>query len=125
MSYDRFRDRFAEAMDQRLYGIEYLDALVGSMRAQIWFGQDAAIVTEIREYPTGARVIHGVVAAGAPGSGPGQALDEITDTLIPKAEAWGRSIGCVLAIIESRPGWARRLRSQGYEPHQVAVRKAL
>ena len=35
------------------------------------------------------------------------------------------SIGCVFAIIESRPGWARALKQQGYEPYQVAVRKAL
>ena len=115
--YHRFRHRFAEAMDQRLYDLPYLDRLLFSGRAHIWFGEEAAIVTEIREYPTGARVIHGVVAAGD--------LGEITNALIPKAEEWGRSIGCVLAIVESREGWSRALRRRGYETHQVAVRKAL
>lgn len=115
--YLRFRPLFAEAMDQRLYTIDHLDELVLSMRAQVWFGDDAAIVTEIRTYPTGACVIHGVVAAGS--------LSEIVNVLIPKAEEWGRSIGCVLAIIESRPGWAKALKQYGYEPHQTAVRKEL
>jgi hypothetical protein len=115
--YHRFRDRFAEAMDPRLHDLLYLDRLLFSGKAQIWFDEDAAIITEVREYPTGARVIHGVVAAGG--------LEEITDALIPKAEEWARSIGCVLAIVESREGWSRALRRQGYETHQVAVRKAL
>ena len=115
--YGRFRPLFAEAMDRRLHDLPYLDRLLFSGKAQIWFGEEAAIVTEIRDYPTGARVIHGVVAAGG--------LEEITKVLIPKAEEWARSVGCVLAIVESRPGWARRLERQGYETHQVAVRKAL
>ena len=115
--YKRFRPLLAEALDLRLYTIEHLDALIFSGRAQIWFGEASAIVTEVRTYPTGARVIHGLVAAGD--------LEQIVEALIPKAEAWGRSIGCVLAIIESRPGWARALRARGYAPHQVAVRKTL
>jgi hypothetical protein len=113
----RWRAEFEKALDPRLYTIEFLDALVGSGRAQVWFGDDAGMVTEIRTYPTGARVIHGLLAAGH--------LDEITDILIPRAEAWARSLGCVLAIIESRSGWARQLRKRGYEPHQLAVRKEL
>ena len=55
--YPRFRPLFAEALDRRLYTIEHLDRLVFSGRAQIWFGDAAAIVTEVRTYPTGARVI--------------------------------------------------------------------
>ena len=116
-AYAAWRERFAQALDPRLYTIEHLDALLLSARAQIWFGADAAIVTEIREYPTGARVIHGLVAAGE--------LDEIVDALIPRAEAWASSIGCVLAVIESRPGWARALKAKGYAPHQLALRKPL
>ena len=122
--YARFRPLFAEALDTRLYTIEHLDDLLYSGRAQIWFGEAAAIVTEVRTYPTGTTVIHGLVAATTPASA-GAGLAEIVETLIPKAEAWGRSIGCVLAIIESRPGWARALRARGYAPHQAAVRKAL
>jgi hypothetical protein len=102
-------------MDERLFNLAYLDDLVLSFRAQAWYGDNAAMVTEIRTYPTGAMVIHGLVAAGS--------LEEIRDVLIPRAEAWARSIGCIMAIIESRPGWARALKD--YEPHQLAVRKEL
>src|SRR5688572_15985703 len=115
--YARMRPLFERALDPRLYTIEHLDGLLFSGRAQAWFGEAAAIVTEVRTYPTGVRVIHGLVAAGD--------LEQIVEVLIPKAEAWARSIGCVLAIIESRPGWARALRARGYAPHQVAVRKTL
>jgi hypothetical protein len=116
-NYERWRPRFAEAIDRRLYTIGHLDALIRSGRAQAWFGEEAAIVTELRRYPTGAAVIHGLVAAGD--------LGEIAGTLIPRAEAWGRAIGCVMAIVESRPGWARALKRHGYAPHQLAVRKEL
>ena len=115
--YRRFRALFAEALDSRLHSIEHLDALLFSGRAQIWCGEAAAVVTEVRTYPTGAMALHGLVAAGE--------LDEIVGVLIPKAEAWARSIGCAMVIIESRPGWARALKKSGYAPHQLAVRKAL
>lgn len=115
--YFRFRDQFAEAMDGRLYTIDYLDDLVFSGRAQVWFGDDSAMVTEIRTYPTGARVIHGLVAAGS--------LSEIVKDLIPRAEGWGRMIGCIGAIIESREGWGRVLRKDGWEPFQQSLWKEL
>ena len=116
-AYARFRPLFAEALDPRLYTIDYLDRLLASGRAQLWAGDGAAIVTEVRDYPAGGRVLHGLVAAGA--------LEEIVETLVPRAEAWGRAVGCVLAIVESRPGWARTLKAHGYAPHQVALRKEL
>lgn len=113
----RWRSEFARALDERLYTIEHLDGLVETGHAQVWFGDSAAIVTEIRDYPSGARVIHGLVAAGD--------LREIVGTLIPRAEEWGRSIGCVMAIIESRTGWVRTLKDAGYQIHQTALRKEL
>jgi hypothetical protein len=115
--YRRFRDRFAEAMDPAFYPIEYLDHLILSGRARLWVGAHAAIVAEIRDYPGGARVVHGLVAAGR--------IEDIVRLLIPQAEAWAKASGCTHAIIESRSGWMRALRAHGYEPHQVAVRKEL
>ena len=115
--YRRFRDRFAEAMDPAFYPIDYLDTLILSGRARLWVGTDAAIVAEIRDYPGGARVVHGLVAAGR--------IGEIKAHLIPRAEAWGKAMGCTSAIIESRSGWMRALKPFGYEPHQMAVRKEL
>jgi hypothetical protein len=111
-----FRDAFAQALDGRLFDIGYLDCLIGQMKAQVWYSDNAAIVTEIKEYPK-ARVIEGLIAAGD--------LGEIVNILIPKAEDWGRSIGCTLAMIQSRPGWARQLKSHGYATHQVSIAKEL
>lgn len=116
-AYVHFRPQFAEALDPAFYPIDYLDALILSGRARLWIGAHAAIVAEIKEYPGGARVVHGLVAAGR--------MEEIVDRLIPEAEAWGKAAGCTHAIIESRSGWMRALKPHGYEPHQVAVRKQL
>ena len=103
-------------MDPALYPIEYLDELILTGAARLWVGEHAAIVAEIRDYPGGARVVHGLVAAGR--------MEEIVG-LIPLAEAWGREAGCTMAIVESRAGWMKALRPSGYEMHQVSLRKEL
>jgi hypothetical protein len=113
--YLRFRAAFAEAIDPRLYRLDWLDRRILSGEALFWRTDRAAIVAELRDYPTGARDLHGLIAAGD--------IDDIAEMLIPEAEDFARSIGCIGAVIESRPGWARRLREQGYAPHQVALRK--
>jgi hypothetical protein len=115
--YVRFRPQLAEAMDPAFYPIEHLDALILSGRARLWVGEHAAIVAEIRDYPGGARAVHGLVAAGR--------IEEINEQLIPRAEAWGKALGCTCAIVESRSGWMRALKARGYAPHQVALRKEL
>ena len=115
--YGRFRAHFAEALDPRLYEIGHLDALVADGRAVFLAAGDAAIVFELRSYPTGAKAVHGLVAAGD--------VDRIIGLLIPSAEAWGVAQGCIGATIESRPGWARLLKPHGYAVHQVAVWKDL
>jgi hypothetical protein len=128
--YDRFRDGFGQAVDGRFYTIDYLDWLVRTGRARFTAGHDeygrplSAIVTKLRDYP-GCRAIHGLVAAAAPGAEQGAALAQIAGRLIPEAEAWGRSRGCTHAIVESRAGWQRALRDQGYSLHQIALVKGL
>ena len=74
---------------------------------------DSCILTEFRQFPSGAWEIHGVVAAGN--------KDTIVKELIPLAEEYGRERGCIIASIESRAGWARAL--PDYELHQVILRK--
>lgn len=115
--YLRFRDRFAEALDPRLYSIEYLDDLILSGRAHFFASANAAIVTEFKTFPTGARAVAGLIAAGD--------LEEISTILIPRAEEWGRLNGCQFGMIDSRPGWARRMKQHGYETHQVSLIKEL
>jgi hypothetical protein len=110
--YQRFRDQFAQAMDGRLFTIEYLDALIISGKARCWATQTAAIVAEIKAYPTGAKVVSGLIAAGE--------LAGVV-ALIPHAEQWGREQGCIFGMIESREGWAREMKPHGYEPFQVSL----
>jgi hypothetical protein len=114
--YSRFRARLAEAIDGRLFSIEYLDWLIETGQARLWHDGHSAIVAAIRRYPTGALVVTGLCACGK--------LKDIRK-LIPGAEQWGREHGCVLALIESRIGWAQALREDGYQPHQMAVAKEL
>lgn len=114
--YWEFRQSFLDAADPLFYTGEYLDSIVALGKADIWFSEHASIVAEIRDYPGGARVIEGIVAAGP--------LDEILD-LIAEAEVYGKSIGCTHAIIESREGWGKVLKDKGYTLWQQSVRKVL
>lgn len=117
MSYADWRQAFIQVLDQRLYTPEWLDGMVRDGRAILWTAEDAAILAEVRFYPTGAREIHGLVAAGN--------IETIKGVLIPQAEEWARAAGCVSSVIESREGWVRSLRSSGYHLYQTAVRKEL
>jgi hypothetical protein len=117
IDYAVWRSRFAEAMDPRLYTLDHLDRLVLSGRARFWSSQGAAIVAELKTFPTGARAVHGLIAAGD--------LDEVETILIPQAEAWGRQNGCILALIDSRSGWGRVMKKHGYAPFQTAIAKEL
>lgn len=115
--YARFRDQLADALDPRLYPIEYLDHLLFSGQAQAWFGDKACLVTEIRTFPTGAKAICVVVAGGD--------KNEIVGPLRERAEHWARSIGCQFVLVESREGWKRALRPHGYGPFQFSLIKSL
>lgn len=114
--YFEFRGKFIEAMDPAFFTPEYLDEQLFLGHAEIWFSEHASIVATVKDYPGGARVIEGLVAAGP--------LEEVLG-LIAEAEAWGKSIGCTHAIVESRDGWQKVLKAKGYEPWQSSVRKVL
>ena len=116
-AYRQFRGGFREAIDERFYSIEWLDEQVALSRAFFWHTENAAIVAEIKTYPTGTKAIHGLCATGD--------IKDITDKLIPAAEAWGRENGCTFALIESRSGWGRALKPNGYAVHQTAVGKEI
>jgi hypothetical protein len=110
-----WRDKFAEAMDPELFTIDWLDQHVASGGARLWTSEKAAILAEIRHYPTGLRAIHGLYAVGD--------LREIVEILIPQAEEFGKSQGCTRAFIDSRGAWKRILRDRGYEEYKLMVRK--
>ena len=114
--YIRFRDQFAAALDPQFYTIQHVDHLYLSGRATLFTSENAAILAELKVYPTGAMDVHGLLAAGD--------LSEIVNELIPQAEAWGREEGCIGALIDSREGWGKVMKKHGYALHQQAIRKA-
>lgn len=115
--YLKFRPDIEKLIDRRLYTVAWLDTQIWAGLAQIWATDDACIVAEIRDYPTGAKEIHGLCAVGD--------IHQIVGMLIPVAEEWGKEMGCIIASIASRDGWARVLKDSGYTPHQTYLRKEL
>lgn len=99
--YARWRDRLAEGIDARFYPVEYCDWLVETGQARCMATENAAVVFELKLFPSGMRAVHGLVAAGS--------LKDIKNKLIPAAEQWGRANGAEVGMIESREGWARVL----------------
>jgi len=116
-SYCEFRDEFRDALDERYWPLDWLDCRILDGRAEFMRSDNAAIVVELRQFPGGAKDVHGLIAAGA--------KDEIVGELIPRAEAWGAANGCLAGVVESREGWQRALKSSGYTVSQVCLRKEL
>lgn len=116
MSYPEWRGRLIEAIDEELYPARFLDWLLDSGQARFWASDRAAIVAEMRSYPSGVLEVHGTVAAGE--------LDAIK-ALIPLAEDWGRSLGATRASIASSPAWARLMKGAGYLPEQLVIARNL
>jgi hypothetical protein len=115
--YLKFRPKLAEALDPAFYPIEHVDQLLLSGAALLFTSPNAAMLAEIKLFPGGARVAHCLVAAGR--------MEEITDLIRPRVEAWGAANGCTRAIVESRAGWMKVLKPHGYEIFQVSVMKDL
>lgn len=115
--YLRFRDKIAEALNPHFHPIEFVDALIEQDIAKVFASAKAALLVHVRDYPGGARALEPLVAAGS--------VEAIAGPLRERAEEWARSVGCTHIIINSRPGWAGKLKKHGYVPHQLAVRKEL
>lgn len=116
-AYQNWRGCLSDALDKRYYTAEWLDWMVMSGRAAFWSGKGSAIVAEVRYYPSGAKVLHSVAAAGD--------LEEISSVLIPISVDWAKEQGCSAAIIESREGWTRKMKSQGFNLYKTAIRKEI
>ena len=82
-------------------------------RYQFWPEDDAAMVTEIIEFPK-ARHLHGFLAGGN--------LETIQAT-IPKIEEFAKASGCTAATIMGRPGWTKALKDMGYGKGLVMTAK--
>jgi hypothetical protein len=112
--YLRFRERFGAILDPQFYTLEWLDGEIWSGRMRLFSNADSAIIVSLKSYPTGALELHVQAATGN--------LQSVLD-LIPQFENWARSMGCIVAAVESRPGWGRVMKD--YEVHQVCLRKYL
>lgn len=112
-AYAPFREQFTALCPEK-YPPEYIDCQVAMCLWQCWGNGRASILAEVKQYPSGLREIHGLAAAGD--------LEGIIE-LIPLAEEYGRHVGCTIASIESREGWAKLL--PGYEVEQVRIVKGL
>ena len=113
--YLRFREQFAEVLDERTHSIEWLDAQVYSGLMACWGNDKACLLTSIKQFPTGAFEVHVEVAAGD--------LDTLRSEVIKDVEAWARKIGALWTTIESRLAWMRLMKADGYHVHQVTLRK--
>jgi len=114
-AYEPFREQFTSLAPDK-YPPEYIDScvMIGSWRC--WGTDEAAILFELKKYPSGITEVYGWAAAGE--------LNAIKE-LIYAVEIWGRANGARAAEIESRPGWSKALASEGYEITQVCIRKVL
>lgn len=112
----RFRDRFAESMDETLYSIEELEQRIAAHRAFIFAGKDSAVIGQVEPYPGGARAMQISWACGE--------MDEIL-SLAPGIEAMARMMGCTMMIVEGQKGWERLLKPMGYDFFSTTVAKEL
>lgn len=116
IDYLEHRDEIAGLCDPRFYPVEWIDRQVWTGKIRIMSNETSIIGFELKHYPGGATEIHGMFAAGS--------LEGILP-LIDRAEEFGRELGCTVATIASREGWAKVLKSRGYGPHQVTLIKEL
>lgn len=74
--------------------------------AQLWETENAAIVTEVYDYPR-QRVVHFWLATGEL-----HAVIELSNHVLE----WAKRIGCERATLAGRRGWVRALADEGWEP---------
>ena len=110
----------AEAMAQprALVTVEQLRERLEAraMCSNVWLGERSAIYTQVQRYNDE------IVFEAGPAGG------ELTEILaqVPRLTDVARDLGCTQAhIIAGRSGWARPLKSHGYEVYDMTLRKIL
>ena len=118
MSAERVREWLEAALADRapLHDLNSVVEAIEAKEAQLWVGKASCMVTQIDDFPTGARVMTVWLAAGD--------LDDVMAGR-PQVEEWARAAGCTQIIIEGRPGWVRTLKDHGFEHYATSVRKML
>jgi hypothetical protein len=95
--------------------IESVGVAILSGKAQLWPGQNCALVSEVEHAPGRrfARVWHA-----------GGDMDELV-AMTPGLESWARMQGCDSVVVSGRKGWERIMKALGYEFESVVLRKPL
>lgn len=104
----RWQDHIFPALEyQATHTLADVERMVENREAQLWTGENSAAVTEIIQYPQ-IRVLHLWLCGGD--------MDEITNQMLPRAEAFARSEGCSRMTTAGRKGWDRVMSKHGFSP---------
>lgn len=114
MTYAAWRERLGEANDPALYPLAYQDWLA-TEGGQFWDCGEAAMITQVVEYPSGAKALKVFASAGD--------MTAMLAAMKPRIEAFARIQKCTLCMIEGRDGWRRK--HPDYRHHQTILIKEL
>lgn len=101
MTYEKWRHRLARANNPALIPITHIDELLSEGQAQFWATEDAAMVTQLREWPGGAVTGEVIAAAGK--------KSDILGPLYDAGIEWFKANGATHCLIMGRDGWRREL----------------
>ena len=116
MAYVDYRNDIVAMLDERFYPYWWVEQQINAGAIGLMENDRAIIGVECREYPGGAVELHGMFAAGD--------ISGILELIDEACEA-ARLSGCTIATISSRPGWAKVLKSRGFEMRQQVITKEL
>lgn len=116
MSYADWRQKLYGALDSRFYTIHWLDWIVMTGQGKVFLNETSCGIAEIRSYPSTAKEVHVIVAAGD--------IEGIL-ALRPEFEAWGRECGAITAAVDSREAWGELMAPLGYNTYQICLKKDL
>ena len=117
-NFDRLREHVAAALEYEhgTHTVEDVWDQIEAGHAQLWYGPNSVIITQIEETPQ-RRILRFWLAGGY--------LEELEPMYI-HLEAWGRDIGCDMAVIVGRKGWERTfLKREGWAPTHTVFTKEL
>jgi hypothetical protein len=92
---------------QNTHLIEDVERMIENGEAMLWLGENSAAVTEIIRYPR-AKSLHLWLCGGD--------MNEITEQMLPQAEAFARAEGCTKMTTGGRKGWDRVMSKHGFTP---------
>lgn len=115
-AYLRHRDEIASLIDERFYPLDHIEQRIEAGTIGLLYNDTSLIGIEIKDYPGGAKELHGLFACGE--------LSGILE-LIDRALILGCEVGCTHATISSREGWSKLLKGRGFVPHQTSIIREL